>query len=254
MLQRKFRLIFCVLCLLAAKYVYAQPVQSSVQEKGGTTIFTLSNDEVTQQVFIKKGMLAGDALSGKEAWLAQYNNANHSVFTDGNFALKMMWTDWSAPGNEVNADVQVSFDKKDYHYQSYDFKDISNGGKELELYFLPLDNANTIQLKLIYQLLPGKFYTRRQVAVRDTIKETNWLDKIISRTGKISAWDENANSNTRMISRHTQNTSHQEDNRIIKKGAFGQPCAIDFASGGVFFGVEYPAATTTVKRMGNQFF
>lgn len=254
MLQKNFTIIICVLFLFTAQYSFAQTIQTSVQEKDGITIFSLSNNDVVQQVFIKKGMLAGDALSGKEAWLAQYNNANHGVATDGNFALKMMWTDWSAPGKVANADVQVSFNKKDYRYQSYDFKDISNGGKELELYFLPFDNSNTIQLKLTYQLLPGKFYARRQVAVRDTIKETNWLDKIISRTGKINAWDEDANSITGMVTRNTQNISHDENDRIVKKGAFGQPCAIDFASGGVFFGVEYPAATTIVKRLGNQTF
>jgi hypothetical protein len=185
MLQKKFAVIICVLSLFAAQYVYAQSVKSSIQERNGIILFSLSNNDVVQQVFIKNGVLAGDALSGKEAWLAQYNNAHHGVFTDGDFALKMMWTDWSAPGKVANADVQVSFNKKDYHYQSYDFKDIANGGKELELYFLPFDPANTIQLKLTYQLLPGKFYSRRQVAVRDTIKESNWLDRIISRTGNV---------------------------------------------------------------------
>ncbi|HET7118680.1 MAG TPA: alpha-galactosidase [Hanamia sp.] len=250
MLQKKFTVIIYVLCALSTQYVYAQPVQSSVQEKDGITIFSLSNNDVVQQVFIKKGVLAGDALSGKETWLTQYNNAHHGVATDGNFALKMMWTDWSAPGKVANADVQVSFNKKDYRYQSYDFKDIANGGKELELYFLPFNNENTIQLKLTYQLLPGKFYARRQVSVRDTIKESNWLDRIISRTGKVKSLNENAG----MVPRNTQNISHDEDNRIVKKGAFGQPCAIDFASGGVFFGVEYPAATTMIKRTGNQTF
>ncbi len=252
MLQKKFTVIICGLFVFASQFVLAQPVQSSVQEKDGITIFSLSNNEVVEQVFIKQGMLAGDALSGKEAWLAQYNNARHGVFSDGNFALKMMWTDWSAPGKEVNADVQVSFNKKDYRYRSYDFEDIPNGGKELELYFLPFNSDNTIQLKLSYQLLPGKFYARRQVAVRDTIKESNWLDRIISRSGKVSAWDGNANSNTNGV---TQDPSQdEENNRIVKKGAFGQPCAIDFASGGVFFGVEYPAATTTIRRRGNKTF
>jgi hypothetical protein len=247
-----------VLSLCVTRALYAQPVQSSVQKKGGIIIFSLSNDEVVQQVFIKNNLLAGDMLKGQNNWLAKYHNAGHEVTTNGDFALKMMWTAWSAPGKEINANVQVSFSKEDYRYQSYDLKNIPDGGKDLELYFTPVDQANTVQLRITYRLLPGKFYARRQVAVRDTVKESNWLDTFISREGNVS--DDNIYRLDSILGENNKGyvpdgqDAYDENNRIVKKGAFGQPCAIDFTHGGVFFGVEYPAANTTVKKVSKKEF
>lgn len=84
-------------------------------------------------------------------------------------------------------------------------------------------------MRITYQLLPGKFYARRKIAVRDEMKESNWLELFLSRKGEI----------------HSRKTAHYS---IIKKGSFGQPAAVNFSNGGVFFGIEYPAATTTIHR------
>ena len=81
----------------------------------------------------------------------------------------MMWTDWSAPGKQFNGDLQVNFTKKDYQYVNYAFDETSNGGKDLNLYFTPFDKSNTAQLKITYQLLPGKFYGKRKIALQDTL-------------------------------------------------------------------------------------
>ncbi|HEX5555875.1 MAG TPA: alpha-galactosidase [Chitinophagaceae bacterium] len=255
MLKKKLAVILCVLLASSTYGLRAQTVQAAVSRKADRMTFALSNNEVIQQVFLRGGMLLGDALSGQTDWLARYHNADHGVATDGNFRLKMMWTDWSAPGKVANADVQVSFSKRDYRYSSYKISDIAGGGKALELYFTPLDHANTIQLRLTYQLLPGKFYARRQVAVRDTVKASNWLDVFISRTGKVRAGGggkpfHRGTGDLTAMHRSTGSKQSGEANRVVKKGAFGQPCAIDFSHGGVFFGVEYPAATTTVDRVG----
>ncbi len=40
--------------------------------------------------------------------------------------------------------------------------------------------------------------------------------------------------------------------KSLRKVEFGQPCAIDFKNGGVFFGIEYPTATNVVKRDENK--
>lgn len=262
MLKKIYTGASCLLFIFFTQSIYAQSVQTSVQEKEGVKIFSLSNDEVSQQVFIKNDMLAGDLLKGQSAWLAKYNNANDGVATDGNFALKMMWNDWSAPGRQVNANVAIAFTKKDYQYQSYQFVDVPGGGKELELFFTPFNRENTIQLKFTYQLLPGKFYSRRQVSVRDTINGSNWLDQFISRDGIVSAANGGNGGNALEVRglgssdysvMETENKSPLSNGRIIKQGAFGQPCALDFAHGGVFFGVEYPAATTTVKEQDGHF-
>lgn len=259
--KRGFRItIACFLMSLCTTVLYAQDVTTSVQERNDVKVFSLSNDEVSQQVFIKDDMLAGDLLEGRPDWLSKYHQSDFSVATDGNYALKMMWTDWSAPGREVNGNLVITFTKKDYKYQSYQFVSTSGGGKELELFFTPFDMQNTIQLKLTYQLLPGKFYARRQVSVMDTVKESNWLDKLLPRDGPVFEGNNTENysftevrglgSSNYSVMKATS-TPQIENNHLIKQGAFGQPCAIDFSHGGVFFGVEYPAATTIARRINN---
>ena len=233
----------------------AQTVSTQYEQQDHQEVFILSNNKVTQRVIIANDLLQRDELMGNEAWLAKYYNREHSVYTDGDYALQMMWTDWSAPGKIYNGDLEVSFTKKDYKYVHFDFKDVENGGKELELYFTPFDPENTIQLRITYQLLPDKFYSRRKISVEDTTLEKNWLQAIISRKGIIGQTGGQANgykmreesSNAYQQVQYDQ-TDQEETTRIIKKGDFGQPCAADFAHGGVFFGIEYPAATNRLTH------
>lgn len=235
MLKKRTCILLCALSAFIVPRVNAQVIGSAVNDHDSLKIFSLSNDLVKQRIFIRKGKLQGDMLSGSATWLDSLHSGPVQVWSDANFQLKMMWTDWSAPGRQINADVQISLDKKDYIFNHYDFKD-DLGGKVLELYFNPADPENTIQLRISYQLLRGKFYARRQIAVRDTVKKSNWLDTFISRSGKVSDGNAGGHRGDRI-----------RENRIVKPGSFGQPCAIDFASGGAFFGIEYPAATTTIK-------
>lgn len=259
-MSRKYFLIFFYLpvVLLCYRNGICQSVRTSVSEQNGVKIFSLSNKEVIQQVFIKNDVLAGDVLKGQSRWLAKYNSSNDGVVTDGNYALKMMWADWSAPGRKVNANVAITFTKKDYRFQSYRFTDLAGGGKELELFFVPFNPQNTVDLKLTYQLLSNKFYAKRQIAVRDTIIGANWLDQFISREGNVSSakWGNGNNiseahglgSANYSVMETNNNTSPLLGEKIIKRGAFGQPCGIELLHGGVFFGIEYPAATTTVLQ------
>ncbi|MGH2649216.1 MAG: hypothetical protein ACRDE8_16670, partial [Ginsengibacter sp.] len=251
------RLFFIgLLSLFFPVFLFSQPVQSGYSSEGGRHVFTLSNNMVTQKVIVDNNMLQADELTGNKEWLAEYHNSDHGVYTDGDYSLQMMWTDWSAPGKHFNADLQVNFTKKDYKYVRYDFQDLDDVGKELNLYFTPFDNSNTVQLKITYQLQFGKFYSKRKIAVEDTLLQKNWLEAFISRKGKIgniSSSDANnylirpiSSDNYLIVQR--SNNSQQETTRIIKKGEFGQPCAVDFQNGGVFFGIEYPAATNEVKR------
>ncbi|MBN9349428.1 MAG: alpha-galactosidase [Chitinophagaceae bacterium] len=262
MLKKSLR-IFCFLffVLIVPHFLNAQSVISNSEEKNGTRIFSLSNDKVVQKVFVKNNILEGDVLEARQNWLTLYHKSHFGVATDGNFRLKMMWTDWSAPGREVNGDLAVAFSKKDFKYQSFQFLALPDGGKELEIFFTPVNRQNTTQLKLTYQLLPEKFYARRKISVMDSLKESNWLDRFISRTG--SVFEENRNEfqsekrtakNTGSFSVPASDKSQTENNRIIKKGAFGQPGAIDFSNGGVFFGIEYPAANTSIRRNNAQRF
>lgn len=245
-----------LLSLLFPVLLFSQSVQSGYSSERGRRVFTLSNNVVTQKVIVVNDVLQADELIGNKAWLAEYHNSDHGVYTDGDYSLQMMWTDWSAPGKHFNADLQVNFTKKDYKYVRYDFQDMNDAGKELNLYFTPFDNSNTVQLKMTYQLQPKKFYSKRKIALEDTLLQKNWLEAFISRKGKIgniSSSDTNnylirpvSGSNYQVVQR--SNNSQQETTRIIKKGEFGQPCAVDFQNGGVFFGIEYPAATNEMKR------
>lgn len=218
-------------CLCTVLGAGAQGVTTSSHPETDGMSFSLSNGVVTQQVAIRQGRLESDALSADSAWLGRYHPEGHAVSTDGDFALKMMWTGWSAPGREVNADVAVSYGKKDFRYRSYGFRYLSGGGKALDLYFTAASRENPLLLKITYQLLPGKFYARRRIAIRDTVMRSNWLDTYEARRGSVR-----------------EAAAGDPSGRIVKAGSFGQPCALDFSSGGVFFGVEYPAATTTVRQ------
>ncbi len=253
-------LYFIALSFLFPSSLFSQKVETNYSASGKQKVFVLSNDKVTQKVIIENDVLKGDELTGNQEWLVQYHNKNHGVYTDGNFVLQMMWTDWSAPGKQYNGDLEVNFTKKDYKFAHYDFTDVMNGGKELNLYFTPFDNSNTVQLKITYQLLPGKFYSKRKISLQDTILQKNWLQAFVVRKGKIGNISSSAVSNT-MIRQESSNSyqqvgsaenSQRQTTEIIKKGEFGQPCAIDFKNGGVFFGIEYPTATNVIKRDENK--
>ncbi|MEO8822670.1 MAG: hypothetical protein ABI366_03775 [Ginsengibacter sp.] len=257
-MKRLNLVVFFVLSLLFPICLLSQKVTTDFISEGNQKVFTLSNEKVAEKIIIENDILKGDELIGNRDWLAKYHNSNHGVYTDGNFSLQMMWTDWSAPGKEFNGDLQISFSKKDYKYDHYDFQDIENEGKDLNLYFSPFDKRNTVQLRITYQLLPGKFYSKRKISLQDTVLQKNWLQAFVSRKGEISdissftgssymIRQESSNSYAVVQS---QNNSQEETTKIIKKGEFGQPCAIDFKNGGVFFGIEYPTATNKVSQKG----
>jgi hypothetical protein len=254
-------LYFFALLLFFPMCLFSQKVNSDFYSEGNQKIFTLSNDKVTEKIIIENDILKGDDLIGNKNWLAEYHNSDHGVHTDGDYELKMMWTDWSAPGKEFNADVEVSFSKKDYRYDHYDFQNADDGGKNLNLYFTPFNKSNTVQLRITYQLLPDKFYSKRRIALEDTLLHKNWLQAYVSRKGEISDIF-SFTGNRYLIRQESSNNyaevevkknSQEEIARIIKKGEFGQPCAVDFKNGGVFFGIEYPTATNRVSKNGKGF-
>lgn len=226
------------------------------QQKEQEQIFTLSNSKVVQQVVVNHALLQSDALMAKRIWLLTYQNTKlHDVYTDADFAIQMMWTDWSAPGKDFNGDLQITLTKKDFVFQRYEFVDAPNKGKVLHLYFTPANKENILQLRITYQLTNQAFYAKRKIALRDTTLQKNWIEAFESRKGSIFTENENnegysmreeGSTNAQYIT--LQQHPQAETNRIIKQGDFGQPCAIHFSGGGVFFGIEYPAANTSVVR------
>lgn len=260
-MRRSFFLIipltpFLGLILLAVN-ARSQQVDTSNTRQGTLQTFSLSNDMVTQRVILQGERLEGDELEGRSAWLAKYNRRHHGVWTDGDFGLELMWTDWSAPGKIFNGDLQLILRKKDFRYLHHDFRVLPGGGRELELYFTPLNPDNTIQVRLTYELLPGKFYAKREIGLIDTMARQNWLEALDPRQGRIAGLDGSHQGDRTMMREESSDQFRQivqpvldqtEETRIIKRGAFGQPCAADFARGGVFFGIEYPAANNLLAR------
>ncbi len=241
----------------------AQEVQATHIHSGTNDLFILENGLVDQSVLVSDSLLSGDILEGRKGWLETYGGNFHSVSTDGNFSLRMMWTDWSAPGKIFNGDLMLNLDKSDYRYTGYQIHPDSSGGKTLDLDFRPRDPANTVDLELEYQLLPGKFYSKRRVGVRDTILHKDWLEEFVSRQGDVEETPDSSEAAVAMIRAEggenyqpagSPAQSQGETNRIVKKGDFGQPCALDLSGGGVFFGIEFPAAENHLTRINDQAF
>ena len=108
-MKKLYCLNFVLLCFLFPISLFSQKVESHYSFQENEKVFTLSNDKVTQKVIIKNDILNADELIGNKDWLAQYHNTDHGVYTDGNFDLEMMWTDWSAPGKHYNGGSASEF-------------------------------------------------------------------------------------------------------------------------------------------------
>ncbi|MHB1921668.1 MAG: alpha-galactosidase [Chitinophagaceae bacterium] len=263
--MNKLLLFFVLFILFNPHPGFAQQgkVDTAVENTGDSQIFSLHNSMVDQRVVIRKGQLGGDELIGKKAWLSKFGGSQDGFFTDGDFALKMMWTGWRAPGKTFNADLRVVFTKKDYRLTSHQFRQGQKGATDLDLFFSPINPENTIQLKITYSLKPGKFYARRKISILDSTQQTNWLEDWLSRKGEIAPVSvQNKNDLTQirqessLLYQPVQASSlrQEETSLIVKKGDFGQPCALDFAHGGVFFGIEYPAASNRLTRLTSSSF
>ena len=241
--------VFLIVLIFPAIQGFAQrdQVDTSLAIIGDTKIFSLNNRMVDQRVVIQNDQLKEDDLIGQKNWLSNYGGGQDGVYTDANFALKMMWTDWMAPGKIFNGDLRVEFTKKDFRLVGHQFRDGQNGAKDLDLFFTPINHDNSIQLKITYALMPGKFYARRRISIMDSTKQTNWLEEWISREGRVGPAKWTDQNNPTLIRQESSqsyqaihpNSQHQEETSfIVKRGAFGQPCALDFKHGGVFFGIS----------------
>jgi hypothetical protein len=103
-------------------------VVSHVEQNGDKQIFILSNSKVSQQTVVQHQQIQSDVLSAYANWLQQYQNSKpYSVYTDADFSVELMWTDWRAPGKDFNGDLQVTLSKKDFVFQQYEWTSLPNG-------------------------------------------------------------------------------------------------------------------------------
>ncbi len=155
-----------------------------------------------------------ELLPGTPLW--REASAPPSLALDADFAIDVMFTDWSAPGMIDNADNPVLFTKKDFTVVTTETR-ADGPAKELVLTCAGVNHP--IELRITYRLEPDAFYVKRSLAVRDTTFGHHLLRWFWPRRGAIGGV-----------------TS------VAKEGGFGQPVAVLMERGGAFFGVEYPAA------------
>ena len=81
--MKKLKQLFFIgmLSLFFPVSLFSQKVQSCYSSDGSLQVFTLSNDKVTEKVIVDNNVLHGDELMGNKAWLAEYHNNNHGVYT-----------------------------------------------------------------------------------------------------------------------------------------------------------------------------
>ncbi|MGA9119276.1 MAG: hypothetical protein WB699_07900 [Bacteroidota bacterium] len=180
--------------------------------------FALSNSKLTCVVQVAEGILAGDHLEGKSAWLQSLGQPlGVSSNTDAGFGVEVTFTDWRAPGKQNNADNPVILGAADFHFVSSAESTDAHGGKTLTLFFR--GNGHSIDLKVEYRLNKDVSTLRTRIAVRDTSFGKHFLRCLWPRRGTIEGVES-----------------------VLKPGDFGQPVALTTQHGGVFFGVEFPAA------------
>jgi len=223
--MKVFRLhaaLFALLLIFLVPASLAEVVTFDEQEANGKKIYSLSNAQIRLSVCFGSGQLQEDTVTALPEWLSKFKGSPLALTTDADFLLDIMWTGWTAPGKENNAENPVFFSKKDFLLAEQMLRELSEGSKELDLIFKGKDVR--FELKITYQLEPGSFYARRKLAIRDVRNRNHFLRWVwpsqLMILGELSA---------------------------VKSGGFGQPVVLRFGQGGAFFGLEYPTSTNLLS-------
>jgi hypothetical protein len=223
--MKVFRLhaaLFALLLIFLVPASLAEVVTFDEQGVNGKKVYSLSNAQIRLAICFESGQLQEDTVTALPEWLSKFRGSPLALTTDADFLLDIMWTGWSAPGKENNAENPVFFSKKDFLLAEQTLRELSGGSKELDLIFKGKDVR--FELKITYQLEPGSFYARRKLAIRDARNRNHFLRWIwpsqLMILGELSA---------------------------VKSGGFGQPVAFRFGQGGAFFGLEYPTSTNLIN-------
>ena len=189
--------------------------------------FSISNGVATLTVAVDSGRIAYDRLALSPAWARKHDGNPSMVETDGNFAIDIFWTGWSAPGKANNADNAVTFTKKDFEMTGTETENTPRGGKQLNLFFKGIDLP--FRLEVSYKIDSAAFYVHRRISIRDTVNGLQYLRRI---------WATDA-----VVTRGYA---------VVKNGGFGQPIALTGRRGGSFWGLEYPAGENHVMVHGKE--
>ena len=261
--MKKFIPVFLFVLLTATTGLFAQSVRFFKTENNKSINFVLENSKVRQSIVIKNGQLFSDTLQLRRSWAAAFHRPAGQLISDAGFSLNVVWTGLRAPGKDNNAGNPVQFNNSHFVFDHYTLSD-NTLGKQVNLFFKGMDNP--FILRVSYNLAPGKFYSRRQVAVSDPKLDGHFLDRINPREGKFIFTESNTNKkNTKtgvdiegidfVYAKQTKlKNASGSPFHIIKTGGFGQPAAFSNQFNGGFIGLEYPTGTTIVKRLHNNVF
>ncbi len=213
--------IALMMLFLAFNVIYESVGIAGEQSVGGKKYYSIENGKVKCTVVTDGGKLVSDKLETAGSWISEYGST--MIETDANFAVDVMYTDWSAPGKVNNAENPVLLTKEDFYFVNYSKRENEDGSREIIMDFK--GRATSIELRITYQLPPDAFYIKRNLAVMDTTFGHHFLRLFWSRRGSVTSIKS-----------------------VVKEGGFGQPVALLMNRGGAFLGVEYPAADNTLRK------
>ncbi len=191
--------------------------QTFPQHSDSTQVLRLQNSKIVFALNVVSQKIVSATLSVQPAWAKILGVPPVSFTTDAGFAMEIMWTDWMAPKMVNNAENPVTFTQDDFSVNHAEYHELDQGKKELRLFLTGTDNPLTAHL--VYELDSSVFYIRTRLEVIDSAGTGHFLQKV---------WP------IRAVMRDTL--------RIVHHGGFGQPVAFQAGQGGLFMGLEYPAA------------
>ncbi len=189
-------------------------------------LLVFGNDCLVCSLRVQGGALVEETIAGQPAWLALQGARSLRLVGDGDLAVDLYWTNWSAPGKIDNADNEVTISAPELRLLSYETAHLPDGTREARVMWKHAHSS--LQVLFTYQLPQGRPYLRRRVSITDPRNGGHFLQWLWPRRGTVRG-----------------------SGVIRKAGGFGQPAAMFCGEGGLFWGVEYPAATTTLTSQGD---
>ena len=250
-MNKKLFIVIIIICSFYNSLLQSQDVKTLKSSNGNQKIFLLQNENISCKVILRDNHLEGDSLIGNPLWLRSLGSAPFTLYTDAGFGQQFTWTDWQAPKKIFNADNPVIFDKTDMEMDGHTFRQLLNGGAELEINFHGTNNP--LLVKITYHLDPGTFFFKRKIAVQDTTFGYHFLEKIYGLEAKISGFGrsgirtastifEESSASGKPLQTASKGSFSADPVSILKSGDFGQPVAFTFQQTSAFFGLEYPAS------------
>ena len=203
--------------LILVIFISVCPLRVFPQKDESAQVLRLQNGKLDFELHLASQKIVSATMSIQPSWAKKLGVQPVSLTTDAGFGMEIMWTDWQAPKMAGNAENPVTFTQDDFSVNHAEYHDLDQGKKELKIFLT--GNDNPLAARLTYQLDSSKFYIRTRLEIIDSSDAGHFLQKV---------WP------VRTVTR--------ENIRLIHHGGFGQPVAFQIGTGGVFMGIEYPAA------------